>query len=204
MANQNDSNKQRPESSPPSFDFGISNLIKGLSELVDVVSETVTDEEGKNVGQSGEVRLKGLDDKVKGLYHFSMRSGLGNSDQRSNVPRPSNIPGRTTIPASKKAPQPQPQSSGNTKPVPKAEMREPLVDVFNEDEEIVIVAEIPGVQMADIRIDVQDDILRIETSGAHQYATELLLDAPVDTTALQQTYRNGILEVRLRKIPNTE
>jgi len=80
-----------------------------------------------------------------------------------------------------------------------AEVREPLVDTFDEEEEIVIVAELPGVDEDEIRVEIQDDILSLETTGDRKYAKEILLPKAVDATTLQKTYKNGILELRLRK-----
>ncbi len=80
------------------------------------------------------------------------------------------------------------------------QVREPLVDVFDEGEQIVVVAELPGVQMADIRIQINTDVLALETTGERRYEKEILLPAAVDPTTIQQTYRNGILELRLVRL----
>ena len=80
-----------------------------------------------------------------------------------------------------------------------AEEREPLVDVFDEGELILVVAELPGVDKNDIQIEVQDDILSLSTTGERKYAKELLLPSLVDADTMEIAYQNGILEVRLRK-----
>src|SRR3989304_5931183 len=41
------------------------------------------------------------------------------------------------------------------------EMREPIVDIFEESNHTMIVAEMPGVEEKDSRIDLKDDILQI-------------------------------------------
>ena len=79
------------------------------------------------------------------------------------------------------------------------EVREPLVDVFDEESEIVIVAELAGVGEGEIQIQVHDDVLSLETTGERKYAKEILLTAPVNATTLQEAYKNGILELRLKK-----
>jgi len=81
-----------------------------------------------------------------------------------------------------------------------AEEREPLVDVFDEGDLILIVAELPGVDESDIQIDVQDDIVDLSTKGEGRYVKEILLSSLVDAASMETTYRNGILEIRLRKI----
>ncbi|NJL05258.1 MAG: Hsp20/alpha crystallin family protein [Chloroflexaceae bacterium] len=80
------------------------------------------------------------------------------------------------------------------------QVREPLVDVFDEGEQIVVVAELPGVQMADIRVQINADVLALETTGERRYEKEILLPAAIDPTTIQQTYRNGILELRLLRL----
>jgi HSP20 family protein len=80
-----------------------------------------------------------------------------------------------------------------------AEVREPLVDVFDEEHEIVVAAELPGVAEDEIELEVRDDIVCLETTGEYKYAKDILLPNAVKTTELEKTYRNGILEVRLKK-----
>jgi HSP20 family protein len=80
-----------------------------------------------------------------------------------------------------------------------ADVREPLVDTFDEGAEIVIVAELPGVSEAQVQVELKDDILTIATSGDRRYAKEILLSAEVVAGSLRQTYTNGILELRLQK-----
>lgn len=78
---------------------------------------------------------------------------------------------------------------------------EPPVDVFHEAEEIVVVAEVPGVYLADLELKVEDDVLFLSTKLAarRSYRKEIELGSQVDGDSLQATCRNGILEVHLRK-----
>jgi HSP20 family protein len=59
------------------------------------------------------------------------------------------------------------------------ETREPLVDIFDETNFILVVAELPGVSV--------------------DYRKELLLPAAVDAERTTSSYRNGILEINLPK-----
>jgi len=58
---------------------------------------------------------------------------------------------------------------------------------------------LPGVNEAQIQVELKDDILTIATSGDRLYAKEILLSAAIEPGSLQQTYTNGILELRLKK-----
>jgi len=80
------------------------------------------------------------------------------------------------------------------------EVREPMVDVFDEKETVVVVAELPGINEKDITVGLRDDILTISAeSGERKYHKEVLLDAPVTSEGLTHSYRNGILEIRIWK-----
>ncbi len=79
-------------------------------------------------------------------------------------------------------------------------MREPLVDVFDETDHILVIVELPGVAEGDIRVEVKDDILSLSASSRERkYAKEVLLPAVVDPATVKQSYQNGILEIRLSK-----
>jgi len=107
---------------------------------------------------------------VKGMYHVSMKTGIGTSPAGAGGPHASSMPRGRIIPSSK---QPSPQPTSSTKMPRPADVREPMVDVFNEQHEILVVVELPGVHLSDIRVEVQEDILRLETTTTHPYATEI-------------------------------
>ncbi|MBU0703248.1 MAG: Hsp20 family protein [Chloroflexi bacterium] len=168
--------KKRETKEEVTIDLGFGGLFKGLGNFIDLLGEMVETGE-EEVARTGEFRVKGLGDKGRGVYGLSVRTGIG------GIPRVEpfgNI--RTT----------------EDGPVV-AEVREPLVDLFDEGQEIVIVAELPGVAEGEIQIEVQDDILSLETSGERKYAKEILLPEAIEATTLRKTYRNGILELRLKK-----
>jgi HSP20 family protein len=157
-------------------DLGFGGLFKGLGNFLDMVSEMA--EKGQDIAsRTGEFKVKGLGEEAKGVYGFTVRTGIG------GIPRVEHFGNISTSEAG---------------PVV-AEVREPLVDVFDEEQEIVVVAELPGVAEEEITIEVQDDVFSLETTGEHKYAKEILLPEAVEATDPEKTYRNGILEVRLKK-----
>jgi HSP20 family protein len=81
-----------------------------------------------------------------------------------------------------------------------AASRQPIVDVFEEDSDIVVIAELPGASEQDIACTVTGMSLRIETTGAHAYAKDVVLPGRTDPAALSYRCQNGILEVRLRRV----
>jgi len=170
------SEKKRDTKREVTFDLGFGGLFKGLGNFLDLLSEMVETGE-EEVSRTGEFKVKGLGDKTRGVYGFTVRTGIGGI--------------------------PQVEHFGNIRTTDKgpmvAEVREPLVDLFDEGQEIVVVGELPGVDEEEIHIEVQDDILSLETTGERKYAKEILLPEAVDAATLRKTYRNGILELRLRK-----
>jgi len=78
---------------------------------------------------------------------------------------------------------------------------EPLVDVFEEEAEVKVVAEIPGVEKEDINIDAspREVTLKVDTPKK-KYFKEIQLPVEVKTDEHKATYKNGILEITFRKV----
>lgn len=156
-------------------EIGLGGLFKGIGNLLDLVSQMA--EEGKEeFSRTGEI--KGLGDKLKGVYGLSVRVGLG---------------GRPVI-----------ESFGNIKSTPRgsevAEVREPLVDLLDEGGQLRVLAEVPGVEASDIKVEVQGDILTLSAQGKdRKYYKEVLLPWPVVAEEMEWAYQNGVLEIKLSK-----
>jgi HSP20 family protein len=83
------------------------------------------------------------------------------------------------------------------------EEQEPLVDVIEEDEDVVVVAELPGVEKDDINLHASEDHLAISVdTSERKYHKELTLPARVNPKSAEASYRNGVLKVRLKKAKN--
>jgi HSP20 family protein len=157
-------------------DFGIGKIsfggmFKGLGNLIDLASKL--SEEGYE--RTGEIR--GLPKGAKGVYGFSIRT----------------LAGKPVI-----------ESFGNIRETAKGpvveEVREPLVDVFDEKDRILVIAELPGVSESEIKIEVAGDILNLTASDRdRQYAKEILLPSKVIPDSVKTAYKNGILEIALEK-----
>jgi len=81
------------------------------------------------------------------------------------------------------------------------EERESLVDVMEEDKDVVIVAELPGVEKDDIKLHAAEDYLTISVDAPERgYHKELTLPARVNPQSARTSYKNGVLEVRLKKL----
>ncbi len=85
--------------------------------------------------------------------------------------------------------------------LPTAETREPLVDVIVDDKEKVLklVAEMPGVEKKDIKIEVVGRTVNINTEqNDRKYQAKVPIKHKVDEDSVKATYANGILEVSFK------
>lgn len=155
----------------------VGGLFRQLGEAVDLLGKLV--EVGGVHTRQGEFRVKGLGDKGRGVYGFSIRSG-GGREAGTQVERFGNV---------------HPSREGFVVD----EVREPLVDVFDEGDEFAVTAELPGVKEAELVVELKADRLTIESRGERRYAKEVILPGEVDTDSLHKKYNNGVLEMRMRK-----
>lgn len=80
-----------------------------------------------------------------------------------------------------------------------SEEHEPLVDVFVQDTEVVIAAELHGINKDAIEVDATEDKVTISVdSTKRKYFRELNLPAKVDPKSSTASYKNGVLEVHLK------
>lgn len=97
---------------------------------------------------------------------------------------------------------------GNVKPrrngLPQVQQeREPLVDVVETEDEIHVVAELPGVEKKDIKLSGTEDTLTIIVDNPqHKYFKEVALPRKVRVSEARSQYKNGVLEVTLPKSKN--
>ena len=83
------------------------------------------------------------------------------------------------------------------------ERREPLTEVNEQEDQIIVIAEMPGVTKEDISLKATNRTLTISTQegvSARTYFKEIDLPAAVNSDFAKARYTNGILEVKLKKI----
>ena len=76
--------------------------------------------------------------------------------------------------------------------------REPTVDVIADQKEnqIKLVAEMPGVEKADIKVAIQDKTVDITAArGEKKYHAKVPLRQKIDEDSAKASYKNGILEL---------
>lgn len=159
------------------FDTGLGGIFKGLGDFVNKLSDLA--EKGEEFKKTGEI--KGLNKNLSGLFGISIKVGGLGADKIKVEP------------------------FGNIRKDKKGEVavdevREPLVDIFEEKDHTLIVAEMPGVEEMDIHIDLQDDILQISAkTHEKKYSKEILLKECFTKEKMIHSYKNGVLEIKLMK-----
>jgi HSP20 family protein len=80
------------------------------------------------------------------------------------------------------------------------EAMEPLVDVIDEKDRVVIVAELPGIDKDKIDIRIKDNKLIIKARNKdRKYYKEIELPAEVRPETAKARYKNGVLEITIEK-----
>ncbi|MBU4344605.1 MAG: Hsp20/alpha crystallin family protein [Proteobacteria bacterium] len=182
MTDKKKKKKEEPEKNEKGtgFNFGIGGLFEGLGNLIDAATKLA--EKGEGLSKTGEIDFSGLD-KIKGLKDLKGVYGI-------NVRTMAD--GRTSV-----------KPFGNIKKTPEGpvveEVREPMVDVFDEADEIHIIAEMPGIEKKDIHLDIKGDILDISAEGKNRkYQKEILLSRPAKAEDMNWSYKNGVLEIKIK------
>lgn len=174
MAGKKEKKVSRERETGTGFGTGFGGIMKGLADLVEKLGELA--EKGEELSKTGEIQGK---KDVKGVYGFTVKVGLG--DQGIKVEPFGNV--RTD----KKTGQAEVQ-----------EIREPMVDVFDEKEYVLVVAEMPGIGADDLRIDLRDDVLAIAAEkGDKKYRKEILLSGTFSPEKMTVACNSGVVEIKL-------
>lgn len=169
----------------------VGGIFRGLGKLIDLAERV--EEAGGKIEKRGE---------IKGLTPRHPRAVWGFTVSTLSKDRK---PGFKIEPFGNIHPVRKSSISNGVKETKKAfeisEEREPIVDVFDEKDEILVIAELPGIDEKEIRLDLKEDILLLEASDKERkYKKEILLPAKVEMESKKMSFKNGILEVRFKKI----
>jgi len=80
------------------------------------------------------------------------------------------------------------------------EERRPLIDVIETDDEVQVIAEMPGVKKEDIDLNATEKTLEIRAEGENRRYHEIVeLPCEVIPESAKARYNNGVLEVVFKK-----
>ena len=169
--------------------FGVSNKVQDekseglvglINDLAKLTEKSQSYQKRINVGKGGVIDVHVSSRPIMGSHAAAPVSAL-------HITRPNKEAPKTSAP--------KPSTVGLIKE------REPIVDVFEEEDYLRVMAELPGVEENEISLNVEDNTLTISTdTSAQTYFKEVKLPTPVKKKAIEYSYRNGILEVKLMKM----
>jgi HSP20 family molecular chaperone IbpA len=79
---------------------------------------------------------------------------------------------------------------------------DPIVEIHRTGDEVKVITELPGMTMDAIELKLLGSTLTIDAKeGSSQYHTHADLP-PVDSGSMQASFKNGVLEVTLKRLPD--
>lgn len=80
------------------------------------------------------------------------------------------------------------------------EWREPPVDVFEEDDHVLLIAEMPGVSEDNLSIEVQDNAVELSAEqGSKKFRKTVETDETYTADDMNISANNGVFEIRLNR-----
>jgi HSP20 family molecular chaperone IbpA len=80
---------------------------------------------------------------------------------------------------------------------------DPRVEVHELDDEILVLGELPGISGDQVRLDLEGEVLQISASDGERSFQGRAELPPVDPASMATNLRNGVLEVRFRRLAAT-
>jgi len=172
-------------------DAAFGGIFAGLAGLVEKLGELA--EKGGELSRSGELQGDAKGKEFKGVYGFSVKVGVGKEGGNTFKVEPFGNVGKAGSSGSSE----REREAGRSEV---SEVREPLVDVYDEDDCVLVVAELPGVSKEELKVELADDILTLSAEkGERKYRKEVLLPAAVDKAKMTVNCHDGMAEIRIGK-----
>jgi HSP20 family molecular chaperone IbpA len=159
--------------------LGLEGLLRGIGDLLHQAANISSDMRKRDGGQrpvvESRMSVRSVDGEDIGADFFGLRDILASAQAAS-------------------------RDHDDTDAPPRTEKREPLVDIIATADAISAIVELPGAEASSVAVTVDHDMLTISASGCGiEYAAEALLPAAVADATREQSFRNGVLELRWPK-----
>jgi len=165
----------------PAEENRFSRILGGLTDIAEKLNDL--SEKGETLSKKGEFTFPSKEGDVKGVYGFTLKTGLGGKDDQIRVEPFGNI-----------------RKDKKTGEAMVQEIHEPPLDVFEDEYGTTLIAEMPGVGPEDIKIEVRDDVLTVfAKKGGKKYRKEILLHHSLSQEKTKVTCNNGIVTIRCEK-----
>jgi len=154
-------------------------LLGGLGGLMEKLGELAV--AGEELSRSGE--LKDASGKIHGVYGINVRTALGEGGQTELKIEPfGNV-----------------RHSGADQRLDD-DVREPLVDVHEEDDHVLVLVELPGVSKESVELNVAGDQMKLSAHrGKTTYCKDIDLPKSCSAERMSWECSNGILKVRFER-----
>jgi HSP20 family protein len=156
--------------------FSLGGLLGGLGGLIEKLGELA--EAGEELSRSGD--LKDSSGKIRGVYGINVKTGLGDRGQAELKVEPfGNV-----------------RRAHGERPLGE-DIREPLVDLHEEDDHVLVLIELPGVAKETIKLSVANGRMELSAErGKTTYRKEVELPEGCAAERMSWECSNGILQVR--------
>ena len=161
----------------------VGNMMPGLGDLISSLEKS----------DAFQDRLKEIDVEIETRLKTGTLEGSGERRRGGRAPILGKPPGARSRLTKRTAPP--------VRRKPTVTVEEPLVDVFDEKDQIKVVAALPGVEEKDIKVDLSGAQLTISADTPdRKYRKEITLPA-VPKGEVERMYTNGIFGITLKKEP---
>lgn len=178
--------------------LGMGGFLDGVTNLISKFGELA--ERGETLRHSTGETASGK--PYQSSAGFSIKFGPGTETSNSEASgsdsmRVAPVNNRTTRPTTKRTAS---GAGNNSEHVPKGEpaVREPHVDLYEEADHTLLLAEMPGVATEDLKLRFEDRNLHLEgTSKTALFRAQIELPIAYQQHQVSVTANNGVIEIRL-------
>lgn len=178
----NDKNENGSDKSENPFNAATGGIFDGVANLIGKLGELA--EKGEELRRNGDFQTS-EGKEVKGSYGFSVKFGPGGERNDQFKVQPTASKSNSTA------------GSRPTTPA-KPEDREPQVDVFSEEDHVLVVAEMPGVSVENISVDFDDKSMLLKGESPRvKFSKQVELPQVFSPENVDISVNNGVVEIRL-------
>ena len=179
----NDKDETQPKDAVPDLSgmLGLGGIFEGVSNLINKFGELA--EKGESLRTAVNQSETSTGKQFTSSYGVNVQFGLG-KDKKNDL----NV-----------SPMAKPFQSAPASPPPSVpRIREPHVEIFDEGDHVLVIAEMPGVSSEDVNLAFLDRNLHIHgVSKVAEFKKELPLPGDFGPEQVSITANNGVVEIRL-------
>jgi len=159
----------------------LGSIFKGLDRFINIVADMMENDKNE-IDIQGNLNDPDENKKIVGKYGFNIKLGGDKIQGLDKINTLNSVMNNTSI----------------GKILPKK--IEPVTDIFNEEDKIIIVMELVGVLEEDIALDIYENILKISAEGnGNCYSKTVNLEFNPRIEGITSTFNNSIYSIVINK-----